>query len=83
MAHLGYPARRSIELGNHLAFEQAAYVARTRESMARLTPRFSINRAVCEYTEQHYLPAASTYRERSGNKGAIGSVEREHTLERK
>jgi len=32
-----------------------AWIARMRESMARLTPRFSANRAVCEYTEQHYL----------------------------
>jgi starch phosphorylase len=34
------------------------WIARMRESMARLTPRFSANRAVCEYTEKHYLPAA-------------------------
>ncbi len=40
-----------IELGNHLAFEQVTLVMRTRESMARLTPRFSTNRAVREYTE--------------------------------
>ena len=39
-----------------------AWVARMRESMARLTPRFSANRAVREYTEQHYLPAAAAYR---------------------
>ena len=39
-----------------------AWVARMRESMARLTPHFSTNRAVREYTEQHYLPAASAYR---------------------
>ncbi|MHB1620967.1 MAG: alpha-glucan family phosphorylase [Sulfuricella sp.] len=49
-----------------------AWVERMRESMARLTPRFSANRAVCEYTEQHYLPAASAYRERAADKGAIG-----------
>jgi starch phosphorylase len=49
-----------------------AWVARMRESMARLTPRFSANRAVREYTEQHYLPAAAAYRERAGNKGEIG-----------
>jgi glucan phosphorylase len=36
-----------------------AWVARMRESMARLTPRFSADRAVREYTEQHYLPAPS------------------------
>ena len=29
--------------------------------MARLTPRFSANRTVREYTEQHYLPAATAY----------------------
>ena len=36
-----------------------AWVARMRESMAQLTPRFSAHRAVREYTEQRYLPAAS------------------------
>jgi starch phosphorylase len=49
-----------------------AWVARMRESMARLTPRFSASRSVCEYTEQHYLPAASTYLERAADKGAMG-----------
>ncbi|BBJ24084.1 alpha-glucan family phosphorylase [Candidatus Nitrotoga sp. AM1P] len=49
-----------------------AWVARMRESMARLTPRFSTNRTVREYTEQHYLPAVSAYRERIVNKGAVG-----------
>ena len=49
-----------------------AWVARMRESMARLTPRFSTNRAVREYTEQYYLPAAAAYRERAADKGAIG-----------
>jgi len=49
-----------------------AWVARIRESMARLTPQFSSNRAVREYTEQHYLPAASAYRERTADKGKIG-----------
>jgi starch phosphorylase len=41
-----------------------------RESMARLTPRFSAGRAVREYTEEHYLPAAAAYRARSAEKGA-------------
>ena len=49
-----------------------AWVSRMRESMARLTPQFSSNRAVREYTEQHYLPAASIYGERAANKGATG-----------
>jgi len=35
-----------------------AWIARMRESMARLTPRFSADRTVREYTEEHYLPAA-------------------------
>jgi len=49
-----------------------AWVTRLRESMARLTPRFSTNREVCEYTEQYYLPAASAYLKRVVDKGQIG-----------
>ena len=49
-----------------------AWVERMRESMARLTPRYSSNRAVREYTEQHYLPAAAAYRARAVDKGVIG-----------
>ncbi len=49
-----------------------AWVARMRESMSLLTPRFSANRTVREYTEQHYLPAAATFRERSADGGAMG-----------
>jgi starch phosphorylase len=60
-----------------------AWVARMRESMARLTPRFSANRTVREYTEQHYLPAASAYRERAAGKGAMGMqvVQWQNTME--
>jgi starch phosphorylase len=60
-----------------------AWVARMRESMARLTPRFSASRTVREYTEQHYLPAASAYRERAAAKGAAGAqvVSWQHALE--
>ena len=50
----------------------AAWIARMRESMAQLTPRFSADRAVREYTEQHYLPAAAAYLDRAANKGAKG-----------
>jgi glycogen phosphorylase len=62
-----------------------AWVARMRESMARLTPRFSANRTVREYTEQHYLPAAAVYRARAADNGAVGSevVEWEQTLTQK
>ena len=49
-----------------------AWVARMRNSMASLTPRFSAARAVRQYTEQHYLPAAAAYRERAANQGAAG-----------
>ena len=48
------------------------WVKRMRQSMARLTPRFSANRTVREYTEQRYLPAAAAYRERAANKGEGG-----------
>jgi starch phosphorylase len=51
-----------------------AWVARMRNSMASLTPRFSANRAVCEYTEQHYLPAAASFRHRAAEKGAVGKT---------
>jgi starch phosphorylase len=61
------------------------WVKRMRESMARLTPQFSADRAVREYTEQHYLPATATYRERAANKGTVGSqlVDWQHELDRK
>ena len=62
-----------------------AWVKRMRESMARLTPRFAADRAVREYTEQHYLPASAAYRERAANKGAIGRqvVDWQHAVDRK
>ncbi|MGP8156455.1 MAG: alpha-glucan family phosphorylase [Candidatus Acidiferrales bacterium] len=50
-----------------------AWVARMRESMAKLTPRFSTNRVVRQYTEEHYLPAASAYRDRSANGGSLAA----------
>jgi starch phosphorylase len=61
-----------------------AWTARMRESMARLTPQFSANRAVREYTEQRYLPAASNYRLRTALKGQLGRqmVESRHRLEK-
>jgi starch phosphorylase len=61
-----------------------AWVARMRKSMASLTPRYSAGRAVREYTEQHYLPAAAAYRERTAAKGAPGKqmVDWRHTIEK-
>jgi len=49
------------------------WVARMRESMARLTPAFSANRAVRQYTEEHYLPAAAAFRQRAENRGSVAS----------
>jgi starch phosphorylase len=62
-----------------------AWVRRMRESMARLTTQFSANRAVREYTDQHYLPAAAAYRKRAADKGAVGAqlVDWQHALEEK
>jgi len=62
-----------------------AWIARMRESMALLTPRFSANRTVREYTEQHYLPAAKSFQLRKANKGAIGKqmIDWQHSLKQK
>ncbi len=48
-----------------------AWVSRIRESMARLTPRYSANRTVREYVETYYIPAAVSYRKRAEENGAI------------
>jgi starch phosphorylase len=63
----------------------AAWVKRMRESMARLTPYFSADRTVREYTEQYYLPAAIAHRERVANQGAVGRqmVDWRHRLEQR
>ena len=49
-----------------------AWLSRICESMATLTPAFSANRAVRQYTEEHYIPAASTYAARSADHGRAG-----------
>jgi starch phosphorylase len=48
------------------------WLERVRESMARLTSEFSATRAVREYTENHYLPAATGFHDRASNDSAIG-----------
>ncbi|WP_020604898.1 alpha-glucan family phosphorylase [Spirosoma spitsbergense] len=48
------------------------WVERMRKSMATLTPQFSTNRTVREYTETYYLPAATRYVKRAADKGAAG-----------
>lgn len=62
-----------------------AWVARMRESMARLTPRFSANRTVREYSEQHYLPAAAAFRARAADNSGVSRqmVDWQHALEQK
>jgi glycogen phosphorylase len=49
------------------------WVARMRESMARLTPAFSTNRAVRQYTDEYYLSAAAAFRQRDENQGSLGA----------
>ncbi len=49
------------------------WVTRMRESMARLTPTFSTNRAVRQYTEEHYLSASAAFRKRAQNRGSLGA----------
>ena len=48
------------------------WLGHIRESMARLTPEFSATRAIREYTEKHYLPAASNYQERAAEESKQG-----------
>src|ERR1700728_2118896 len=52
------------------------WVAKMRESMARLTPEFSANRTVRQYTANYYGPAASAVRERSKDNAGILNWER-------
>jgi starch phosphorylase len=49
------------------------WLARVRESMARLTSEFSATRAIREYTEKHYLPAATGFHDRASDDSAIGA----------
>ena len=48
------------------------WLGRVRESMATLTPEFSASRAIREYTNDHYLPAATGYNARAANDGKLG-----------
>ncbi|AOV17156.1 alpha-glucan phosphorylase [Acidihalobacter aeolianus] len=49
------------------------WVARIRESMARLTPAYSSNRMLREYVENYYLPQAKAVAEREGNGGKLAT----------
>jgi glycogen phosphorylase len=46
------------------------WIARVRESMAALTPRFSTNRMIEDYLVRYYLPGAVEYRSRATGNGA-------------
>ena len=61
------------------------WIQRMRKSMATLTPQFSANRSVREYTEKYYLPAAENYLKRAAGKGAVGKeiVNEQHELQNK
>ena len=48
------------------------WIERVRKSMSQLTPKFSANRTVREYTEQYYLPAATNFLNRAAENGAAG-----------
>jgi starch phosphorylase len=49
------------------------WIARIRESMARLTPQYAADRTVREYTEHYYLPAAAAYIARAKDEGVIAA----------
>jgi len=50
----------------------SAWISKMRASAARLTPRFSANRVVRQYTDEYYVPAAAHYRARAANNAKLG-----------
>ncbi|TFG74081.1 MAG: alpha-glucan family phosphorylase, partial [Flavobacteriales bacterium] len=58
------------------------WTTKMRHSMKLLTPQFSSNRTVREYTDHYYLPAATNFKKRAENKGLLGKkivvVQQEH-----
>ncbi|MFZ5770377.1 MAG: alpha-glucan family phosphorylase [Thermodesulfobacteriota bacterium] len=50
-----------------------AWVARMRESMARLTTRFSCNRMAREYIDDYYRPAAAAYVRRAADQAGLAA----------
>jgi starch phosphorylase len=61
----------------------AAWIQRVRKSMATLTPFFSSNRTVREYTDKFYVPAAAAYLARAAHENALGKkiVQWKHDLD--
>jgi starch phosphorylase len=60
-----------------------SWIEKMRKSMAQLTPQYSANRTVREYTEKYYLPAAEKYLQRAANNVAVGKkiINAKHQLE--
>jgi starch phosphorylase len=50
-----------------------SWVSRMRQSMTRLTPVFSTNRVVRQYTEEHYISAANAFCNRAAAQGSLGA----------
>jgi glycogen phosphorylase len=50
-----------------------SWISRMRQSMTRLTPVFSTNRVVRQYTEEHYISAANAFRNRTAAQGSLGA----------
>lgn len=50
------------------------WIKQMRFSMAQLTQRFSSNRMVQEYLDQHYLPAAKEFAERTANNASLAKT---------
>ncbi len=48
-----------------------AWIAKVRNSMSRLTPQYSANRSVREYTEKYYMEASRKYLKRTANQAAL------------
>jgi len=51
-----------------------AWVQRMRRSMSALVEHFSADRTVREYTEHHYLPLATAYRQRCADGSALATA---------
>ncbi len=49
------------------------WVARIRESMARLAPEYSAARTVSQYADKYYVPGAAAYKKRSSDEGVLAS----------
>jgi starch phosphorylase len=50
------------------------WIQQMRNSMAQLTRRFSSNRMLQDYVEQHYLPAASAFHARTENQSSLAKT---------